>query len=115
MTSVVGPIGPVLGAQIPLAAVPAGSRCLIAGLAAPPADPLKHGRHGHGPVRARMAALGFVPGVSLTVEANYGSGPVIVNIKGARVAVGRGQASCLLVRPVASAPIAGAAGHFGHS
>lgn len=47
----------------------------------------------------RLAAMGFVPGVRLLVEANYGRGPVIVRIKGARVAIGRGQACKLMVRP----------------
>jgi len=48
----------------------------------------------------RLAALGFVPGSRLLVETNYGYGPVIVRIRGARVAIGRGQAQRLLVRPV---------------
>lgn len=46
----------------------------------------------------RLAALGFVPGTRLTVETNYGYGPVIVRIRGARVAVGRGQATRVRVR-----------------
>lgn len=50
-------------------------------------------------VEERLAALGFVPGALLAVQSNYGRGPVIVNIRGARVAVGRGQAHKILVRP----------------
>lgn len=48
----------------------------------------------------RMAAMGFIPGVEVEVEANYGRGPVIVCVRGARVALGRGQARRLTVRPV---------------
>lgn len=46
----------------------------------------------------RLAALGFVPGAKIAVEANSGRGPVIVNVRGARVAIGRGQAHKMLVR-----------------
>lgn len=86
-------------ATVPLANLPSGSR----GVIAPPASPSlsRHGHH-HGDSLAsagRMAAMGFVPGVVLTVEANYGHGPVIVRIKGARVAVGRGQAANLFLLP----------------
>jgi hypothetical protein len=37
------------------------------------------------------------------VQANFGRGPVIVSIRGARVAVGRGQAHKILVRPALEA------------
>ncbi|MDP2871483.1 MAG: FeoA family protein [Bacillota bacterium] len=50
-------------------------------------------------VEERLAALGFVPGARLAVQSNYGRGPVIVTIRGAHVAVGRGQAHRILVRP----------------
>lgn len=46
----------------------------------------------------RLAALGFVPGARVLVETNYGYGPIIVRIRGARVAVGRGQAIRVRVR-----------------
>jgi Fe2+ transport system protein FeoA len=49
-------------------------------------------------IAERLAALGFVPGAQLAVQSNYGSGPIIVSIRGARVAVGRGQAHKILVR-----------------
>jgi Fe2+ transport system protein FeoA len=81
-----------------LANLPSGSRCIVAA-SSPPLPGHGH-RHGACPATTgRLAALGFVPGVSLTVEANYGSGPVIVHIKGARVAIGRGQAGRLMVLP----------------
>lgn len=101
---------------VPLANLPSGSRGVIA-----PSNPSPtgHGRH-HGDSLAsagRMAAMGFVPGVTLTVEANYGHGPVIVRIKGARVAVGRGQAAHLFLLPESAGAFGAAAiagGRHGH-
>jgi len=46
---------------------------------------------------SRLAALGFVPGTRVLVEENYGYAPITVTIKGARVAVGRGQAGRVMV------------------
>jgi Fe2+ transport system protein FeoA len=51
-----------------------------------------------GSLGERLAALGFVPGTALWVESNNGRGPVIVRVRGARVAIGRGQAGRMLVR-----------------
>lgn len=56
------------------------------------------GAAGSGTLAERLAALGFVPGAKISVESNTGRGPLIVNIRGARVAIGRGQAGKMLVR-----------------
>jgi len=48
---------------------------------------------------SRLAALGLVPREHVRVLLNYGSGPVVVLVRGGRVAVGRGQASKIVVRP----------------
>jgi len=40
----------------------------------------------------RLAALGFTPGAGVEVTQNYGWGPLIVSTRGARVALGRGEA-----------------------
>lgn len=53
-------------------------------------------RGGHGFV-SRLAALGFTPGAPLAVVRNAGSGPLIVSIRGSRVALGRGEASHVLI------------------
>jgi len=42
--------------------------------------------------RSRMASLGFTPGVRVKMVQNYGHGPLIVSVRGARVALGRGEA-----------------------
>jgi Fe2+ transport system protein FeoA len=90
--------------QTALSAVPPGHEVVIESLQ--PGG--RHGRGAHpwrGGGRAgtggeRLAALGFIAGTRLQVETNYGYGPVIVRIRGARVAVGRGQAARVLVRPM---------------
>ena len=41
---------------------------------------------------SRMAALGFTPGARVTMLQNFGHGPVIVSIRGTRIALGRGEA-----------------------
>ena len=58
-----------------------------------------HGGHGF---IGRMAALGFTPGAVLRVVRNPGSGPIIVSIRDTQIALGRGQAAHVLVRPVQS-------------
>jgi ferrous iron transport protein A len=41
----------------------------------------------------RMASLGFTPGAEVTVVQNFGRGPLIALIRGARIALGRGEAT----------------------
>lgn len=54
---------------------------------------------GHG-MLSRMATLGFTPGAEVTMIQNLGRGPLIVIVRGGRVALGRGEASKIWVRPV---------------
>ena len=49
---------------------------------------------------SRLAALGIVPGTVVTVLGNAGGGPVIVEARGSRLALGRGQAARIIVRLV---------------
>ncbi|MBC7240186.1 MAG: ferrous iron transport protein A, partial [Chloroflexi bacterium] len=44
-------------------------------------------------------ALGFTPGAEVTMVRNPGRGPVIVSVLDTSVALGRGQASRVHVRP----------------
>jgi len=46
---------------------------------------------------SRLASLGFTPGVLLRVVQNFGRGPLIVNLRDTRVALGRGEASKIVV------------------
>jgi ferrous iron transport protein A len=51
---------------------------------------------GHGFV-SRLVSLGFTPGTHLRIVQNYGRGPLIVSVRDTRVALGRGEASQILV------------------
>jgi ferrous iron transport protein A len=42
---------------------------------------------------SRLATLGFTPGAKLTMVQNFGRGPLIVSIRGTRIALGRGEAT----------------------
>ncbi len=47
----------------------------------------------------RLASLGFTPGVQVDMTQNYGRGPLIVTVRGTHVALGRGEAAKILVKP----------------
>jgi ferrous iron transport protein A len=46
---------------------------------------------------SRLATLGFTPGAKLTMVQNFGHGPLIVGIRGTRIALGRGEAAKVYV------------------
>lgn len=48
-------------------------------------------------LRARLATFGFVPGAEVYVWRNEGVGPIIVQVLGTRVALGRGEAARVFV------------------
>jgi ferrous iron transport protein B len=50
-------------------------------------------------VLTRMAALGFTPGAAVTVIRSSDHGPLLVSLRGSRVALGRGEAAHILVSP----------------
>ena len=41
---------------------------------------------------SRLATLGFTPGTELVMVQNYGWGPIIVQVRDTRIALGRGEA-----------------------
>jgi len=43
-------------------------------------------------LRARLAAMGLVPGTSVLVIRNSGRGPFLLGVRNARIAIGRGMA-----------------------
>jgi ferrous iron transport protein A len=45
----------------------------------------------------RLASLGFTPGAEVEVTQNHGRGPLIVILRGARIALGRLEASQVFV------------------
>ena len=46
---------------------------------------------------SRLTSLGLTPGAMVEVLQNYGRGPIIVNVRGTHVALGRGEARKLMV------------------
>lgn len=46
---------------------------------------------------SRLATLGFTPGAEVNMVQNFGHGPLIVNIRDTRIALGRGEAAKVLV------------------
>ena len=46
----------------------------------------------------RLSSHGFTPGAEVELVQNFGRGPVIALVRGARVALGRGEAEQLFVR-----------------
>ncbi len=46
----------------------------------------------------RLTSLGLTPGVHVEIVQNFGHGPMIVSIRGTRVALGRGEATKIFVR-----------------
>jgi len=70
-----------------------------------PLDRVPQGRVGSivslqgGPwANARLAALGFTPGALVRVVRNSMRGPIIASVLETSIALGRGQARCILVR-----------------
>ena len=45
----------------------------------------------------RLASLGLTPGAQVDMTQNFGRGPLIVMVRGTRVALGRGEASKIFV------------------
>lgn len=48
-------------------------------------------------VNNRLVSLGFTPGAEVNMIQNYRRGPLIVAVRGARVALGRGEAAKIVV------------------
>jgi ferrous iron transport protein A len=48
-------------------------------------------------INNRLASLGFTPGAEVAMTQNFGRGPLIVTVRGARVALGRGEAQKIIV------------------
>ncbi len=69
----------------PLNAAPTGARVVV-----------QEVRGGQG-ILSRLATLGFTPGALLTVVQNFGRGPLIVAVRDARIALGRGEAGAIQV------------------
>lgn len=49
-------------------------------------------------VTTRLTSLGFTPGVDVQMTQNLGRGPLIVTVRGAQVALGRGEAEKIIIQ-----------------
>jgi ferrous iron transport protein A len=76
-------------AAISLAQVPPGKRVRVEAI-----------QGGRGLV-SRLGALGIIPGTVVTVLGNAGAGPVLLEARGSRLALGRGQAARIIVGALA--------------
>jgi ferrous iron transport protein A len=56
-----------------------------------------HSLEGGHTFRSRLAALGFTPGAEIKMVQNTGHGPMIVTLRDTRIALGRGEASKVLI------------------
>jgi|GEM_PF-383864 len=77
------------GELVPLGALGAGEIGVVERLAG-----------GRG-LTSRLATLGFTPGARVNMVQNFGRGPVIVMVRGTRIALGRGEAQKIIVTPIA--------------
>jgi ferrous iron transport protein A len=46
----------------------------------------------------RLTSLGFTPGTGIEIVQNFGRGPMIVSVRGTRIALGRGEAAKIFVQ-----------------
>jgi len=81
----------------PLAAVHSGGQVRLVSILA-----------GHD-LRSRLAGMGLLPGMKLTVVRNTGGGPLVISVHNTRLALGRGMVHRMLVTAAGDAP-AGRAG-----
>lgn len=71
---------------IPLAMVGAGKKVQVVGV-----------RFGWG-LQRKLVDMGLTPGVTVTVLNNQIAGPVIIDLRGSRLALGRGMTQRILVK-----------------
>ncbi|MFA5293176.1 MAG: FeoA domain-containing protein [Phycisphaerae bacterium] len=50
-------------------------------------------------LKARLAAMGLFPGVQFRIINNSHPGPLVIDLKGARIVLGRGMAGKMAVKP----------------
>lgn len=78
----------------PLADLPEGTRAVVVAI------------QGGKALARRMAVFGFTPGARVEMLRNTGRGPVLVRLQRHRLALGRGEAGKVWVRPIVARPAA---------
>jgi ferrous iron transport protein A len=56
-----------------------------------------HSLNGGRGFKSRLSVLGFTPGTEVRMIQNFGRGPLIVEIKDANIALGRGEAMKVII------------------
>jgi len=79
-------VGGAVKEGVALSTIPQGERARLVGVEA-----------GQG-LRARLAAMGLVPGTEVLMISNRGGGPAVVEVRGTRLALGRGMAGRIKVK-----------------
>jgi Fe2+ transport system protein FeoA len=51
-------------------------------------------------LKARLAAMGLLPGAEFKIINNGHPGPIVIDFKGSRIVLGRGMAGKIFVRPM---------------
>lgn len=82
----------------------AGGKAKIIGRVCVPLSSIKSGRkvtlaniEANDSLRSRLAAMGMVPNTQIVVVSNASPGPFVVNVKGSKIALGRGMAEHVMV------------------
>ena len=73
-------------ATMPLSMVQAGEKVTLATIDA------------EDDLRSRLAAMGMVPNTEILIVSNSRPGPFVVNVKGAKIALGRAMAHKVMVK-----------------
>lgn len=81
----------IKGVEMPLSQAIVGQKVSLASIDA--------GRE----LNSRLAAMGMVPNVIMTIVNSGSSGPFVVNVKGSKIVLGRGMADKIIVRNVNNA------------
>jgi DtxR family Mn-dependent transcriptional regulator len=71
--------------HVPLSSIKAGQKVTLANIKA------------NDSLRSRLAAMGMVPNTQIIVVSNASPGPFVVNVKGSKIALGRGMAEHVMV------------------
>ncbi|OQA02573.1 MAG: FeoA domain protein [Planctomycetes bacterium ADurb.Bin401] len=53
-------------------------------------------------LKARLAAMGLLPGTQFRIINNGHPGPFVIDLKGSRIVLGRGMAGKVVVKPLES-------------
>jgi ferrous iron transport protein A len=75
-----------MGQDVPLAMIAAGETVVV--------TEVKAGRG----LQGRLAGMGLTPGVRIKVLNSQASGPMLIDLRGSRVALGRGIAQRIVVK-----------------